>query len=67
MTRQMEKAVYEAPQTERFQVELEGVFCGSIYEDQKHQEGVTSNAQEYETFDGANGFVQNDNGGINWQ
>ena len=30
MTRQMKKAVYEAPLTEHFQVELEGVFCGSV-------------------------------------
>ena len=30
MTRQMKKAVYEVPITERFQVELEGVFCGSV-------------------------------------
>jgi hypothetical protein len=30
MTRQMKKAVYEAPITECFQIELEGVFCGSV-------------------------------------
>ena len=27
----MNKRVYEAPVTERFQVELEGVFCSSIF------------------------------------
>ena len=26
----MKKTVYEAPITERFQVELEGSFCGSV-------------------------------------
>ena len=26
----MERTVYEAPVTERFQVELEGSFCGSV-------------------------------------
>lgn len=30
MKKQMKKAVYEAPCTERFQVELEGVFCASV-------------------------------------
>lgn len=29
MKKQMERTVYEAPITERFQVELEGSFCGS--------------------------------------
>ena len=41
MTRQMKKAVYEAPLTEHFQVELEGVFCGSVetsYENSRTQE-----------------------------
>ena len=30
MNEQMKKAVYEAPLTERFQIELEGVFCASV-------------------------------------
>ena len=30
MKKQMERTVYEAPVTERFQVELEGSFCGSV-------------------------------------
>ena len=63
----MKRTVYEAPITERFQVELEGVFCASIYEEEKHQKGVTSNAQEYESFEGANGFVNDGNGSITWQ
>lgn len=29
MMKQMKRTVYEAPVTERFQVELEGVFCAS--------------------------------------
>ena len=43
MTRQMKKAVYEAPLTERFQIELEGVFCGSIV---TQKDGVTVSAQD---------------------
>ena len=30
MKKQMKRTVYEAPVTERFQVELEGSFCGSV-------------------------------------
>ena len=30
MNKLRRKAVYEAPFTERFQVELEGVFCASV-------------------------------------
>lgn len=30
MNKLKRKAVYEAPLTEFFQVELEGVFCGSV-------------------------------------
>ena len=29
MKKQMKRTVYEAPVTERFQVELEGSFCGA--------------------------------------
>ena len=43
MTRQMKKTVYEAPLTEHFQVELEGVFCGSIV---TQKDGVTVSAQD---------------------
>ena len=30
MKKQMKRTVYEAPVTERFLVELEGVFCASV-------------------------------------
>lgn len=46
MTRQMKKAVYEAPLTEHFQVELEGVFCGSIV---TQQDAVSISEQEINT------------------
>jgi hypothetical protein len=63
----MKRTVYEAPVTELFRVELEGTFMSaSIYEEEKHQSGVSSSAQEYETFDGAAGFVLDDNG-IKWE
>ena len=60
MKKQMERTVYEAPVTERFSVELEGGFMSaSIYEEENHQKGVSSSAQEYESFDGNSGFVMN--------
>ena len=63
----MKRTVYEAPVTELFRVELEGTFMSaSIYEEDKHQSGVSSSAQEYETFDGAAGFVSDGNG-IKWE
>ena len=64
----MKRTVYEAPVTELFRVELEGTFMSaSIYEDGKHQSGVSSSAQEYETFEGANGFETNTDGSIKWE
>ena len=57
----MKRTVYEAPVTELFQVELEGNFCASIYEDENHQSGVSSSAQEYETFEGTEGFASSGN------
>ena len=64
----MKRTVYEAPVTELFRVELEGAFMSaSIYEEEKHQSGVSSSAQEYETFNGASGFEQDTNGGIKWE
>jgi hypothetical protein len=57
----MKRTVYEAPVTELFRVELEGTFMSaSIYEDGKHQSGVSSSAQEYEQWDGTQGFVSNE-------
>ena len=67
MKKQMKRTVYEAPVTERFQVELEGTFCASIYEDKTHQEGISSSAQEYETFDGVAGFETGTDGSIKWE
>lgn len=64
----MKRTVYEAPRTELFRVELEGAFMSaSIYEEKNHQEGVSSSAQEYESFDGAAGFVTDTDGGIKWE
>ena len=64
----MKRTVYEAPVTELFWVELEGTFMSaSIYEDGKHQSGVSSSAQEYETFDVAAGFETNTDGSIKWE
>ena len=37
----MKKAVYEAPVTERFSVELEGSFCGSVDLENKEDNKVT--------------------------
>ena len=60
MKKQMERTVYEAPVTERFSVELEGsLMAASIMEEKDHQNGVSSSAQEYESFDGNSGFVMN--------
>ena len=64
----MKRTVYEAPVTELFRVELEGTFMSaSIMEDAPQKnDGVSSSAQEYETFDGAAGFVSDGNG-IKWE
>ena len=53
------KIVYEAPVTERFQVELEGGLMAASIMENDHQNGVSSSAQEYESFDGNSGFVMN--------
>lgn len=64
----MKRTVYEAPVTERFSVELEGGFMSaSIMEDApQNQNGVSSSAQEYESFDGTEGFVSS-GGAITWE
>lgn len=69
MKKQMERTVYEAPVTERFSVELEGGFMSaSIMEDApQNQNGVSSSAQEYESFDGAAGFEPGTDGSIKWE
>lgn len=63
----MKRTVYEAPRTELFRVELEGNFCASIYEEEAHEKGVSSNAQDYEILGGTSGFVSDENGGIQWE
>ena len=68
MMKQMKRTVYEAPVTERFQVELEGGFMSaSITDDDGKGTGVTIGAQEYESFDGAAGFETGSDGGIKWE
>lgn len=67
MKKQMKRTVYEAPVTERFQVELEGSFMSaSITDDQGKGTGVTSGEQGYESFEGGSGFEQ-ENGVIKWE
>ena len=46
MKKQMERTVYEAPITERFSVELEGSFCGSV--DVQNPEGNNGEIKEHE-------------------
>ena len=45
----MKKSVYEAPRTERFQVELEGSFCASVIKEDNHE--VESGGQEINIVD----------------
>ena len=70
MKKQMKRTVYEAPVTERFQVELEGMFCASIMEDAKHSSGVETTSQGFEEISGnawnADG-TQNSNSNISWE
>ena len=61
----MKRTVYEAPLTERFQVELEGVFCASVVNEQGNGVGVTSGAQDYQEWNGEEGFVKQ-NGSV-WE
>lgn len=44
----MKRTVYEAPITERFQVELEGVFCASVI---MQEGGVSVSAQDISNSD----------------
>ena len=62
----MKRTVYEAPLTERFQVELEGVFCASVINEEGKGATVTAGAQDYQEWSGDAGFVTNDNGSI-WE
>lgn len=64
----MKRTVYEAPITERFSVELEGGFMSaSITDDDGKGTGVTTGAQEYESFEDGSGFVQDGDKGIKWE
>ena len=46
MKKQMKRTVYEAPVTERFQVELEGTFCASVDFDDNNQDNGVIGDQE---------------------
>ena len=52
MKKQMKRTVYEAPVTERFQVELEGNFCGSVdLEDPSKNNGEINDHQVNNDFE----------------
>lgn len=63
MKKQMKKAVYEAPVTERFSVELEsGFMAGSVDLENKEDNSVTIKDQEINTdFEAAFGSGSYDN------
>mgnify|MGYP003484878529 CR=1 FL=1 len=50
MKKQMKRTVYEAPVTERFQVELEGCFCASVVKEQP-QSGLETQGHELQDID----------------
>lgn len=54
MNKLKRKAVYEAPLTEFFQVELEGVFCGSVDVQNPNNENGKIDAHEVNTGFNAN-------------
>ena len=56
MKKQMKRTVYEAPVTERFQVELEANFCGSVNV-QTNENGKTEDHEVNNDFSG--GFENN--------
>ena len=62
MKRQMKRTVYEAPVTERFQVELEGAFMAASIVDEDNATNVSTSGHEVgQTFDAAeNGFDYSD-------
>lgn len=58
MNKLKRKAVYEAPVTERFSVELEGSFCGSVEMDPDKDNKVSAGDHEInQGFNGGNEFV----------
>lgn len=57
----MKKTVYEAPLTERFQVELEGVFCASAdFDDDKKDNGVITDHEVNDSFTAGGDFSDGD-------
>lgn len=53
MKKQMKRTVYEAPVTERFQVELEGSFCASVdFDDANKDNGTIGDHEVNEGFTG---------------
>ena len=51
MKKQMKRTVYEAPVTERFQVELEGTFCASAdFDDNNTDNGVIGDQEVNDDF-----------------
>ena len=66
MKKQMKKAVYEAPVTERFSVELEGSFCGSVDLENKEDNKVTIEDHNVNTGFTAE-FGDSYNGDSNWE
>ena len=53
----MKRTVYEAPVTERFQVELEGVFCASAdFDDDKKDNGVITDHEVNDSFTAGGDF-----------
>ena len=53
MKKQMKRTVYEAPVTERFQVELEGTFCASVdFDDNNNNNGVINDHEVNKDFGG---------------
>ena len=56
MNKLKRKAVYEAPLTEFFQVELEGVFCGSVELEDNSGNGPTINDHSVNTNFEVQGF-----------
>ena len=53
MKKQMKRTVYEAPVTERFQVELEGAFMTASVVNDKTTSGVETTEQEVTIVDGS--------------
>ena len=65
MKKQMKRTVYEAPVTERFQVELEGDFMAASIVDEDNKTTVNISGHETgDTFDVGSQFGTKDDGQI---